>query len=122
MPDHAHLLFALGQNLGLSQVIAKWKQQTKSHLESHNLSWQSNFYDHRLRTNNILEGFARYIYLNPYRKNLVELNQSWPGWICYESYKPEFTLYLKKGIEPPVEWLQTSPLLEKIIQDDLSEQ
>lgn len=61
MPDHIHLLFSLGSRLSLSQVIQKFKSKTKQALNSHDLKWQANFFEHRLRPDVEMEQFALYI-------------------------------------------------------------
>jgi REP element-mobilizing transposase RayT len=119
MPDHLHLLFTLGHRLTLSQVLGKYKSWTSNDLWKHCLQWQDNFYDHRLRQDKALEAFARYIFLNPYRKKLLQPTEVWPGWICNKHYRPEFYEHLIDGKFPPVQWL-TGPTgdLEELIGSD----
>jgi len=119
MPDHVHLLFTLGARLTLSQVVSKYKRWTSTHLQKHSLQWQSNFYDHRLRRDKALEAFARYIFLNPYRKQLILPSEMWPGWICNKNYRPEFTEHLIDGQHPPIEWLaEATGDLQELIEGD----
>lgn len=106
MPDHCHLLFTLGERLTLSQTTSKLKRQIREGLELDKL-WQSNFYDHRVRPDQELEPFAKYIFLNPYRKQLIQNDQSWTGWIRNKNYRPEFTNHLIEEKFPPEEWLAT---------------
>ncbi|CAA6689459.1 Unannotated [Lentimonas sp. CC19] len=120
MPDHVHLLYTLGNTLTLSQVQAKLKTFTNQALATAELHWQSNYFDHHLRHDASLEKFAYYIFLNPYKKHLIEVNESWPWWTLNRSYRPEFSLSLKDGQFPQPEWLQESEEcnLKAIIESD----
>lgn len=118
MPDHIHLLFALGQNLTLSQSLAKFKIKTVSSLSAVGLVWQENFHDHRLRQETSLESFARYTFLNPYRKQLLSSKETWPGWVLNRNYKPEFTQWLTEVGGPPVQWLEQSHSIQNLIEED----
>jgi REP element-mobilizing transposase RayT len=71
MPDHLHLLIRLHGKLSLSRCVARLKSKTRSALSSHLLSWQANFYEHRLRPDDLVEAVVHYIFLNPYRAQLV---------------------------------------------------
>lgn len=98
MPDHIHLLFQLQERLTLSQVIGKFKSATNESLKISGLTWQDNFYDHRIRTGKNragklkepLENFSFYIYKNPYLKSLIDINAVWPWWIKHRDYNPLF--------------------------------
>ena len=76
MPDHIHWLCTLGTQLTLAQVISKFKTKTKDAMEQAGLSWQRNYYDHRLRADDAQEPFSKYIFLNPYRKQLLTTSQT----------------------------------------------
>jgi putative transposase len=78
MPDHLHLLFALGERLTLSQSIARLKTRTKSLLGDCGTDWQDNFYAHRLRPDDSVEATLRYIWLNPYQAGLISAGKNWP--------------------------------------------
>lgn len=115
MPDHVHLLFTLGQRLSLSQIIQKFKSQSKPALNSHQLKWQANYFEHRLRPDVELENFALYIFLNPYRRKLLALNEEWPDWILNRNYKPLFIQNLRDSKYPQVEWLQNELRWEDLV-------
>ena len=119
MPDHMHILFVLGSRLRLAQVIGKFKAMTKDCLEGEGLSWQSNYYDHRLRAETALESFSRYIFLNPYRDQLITPFESWPWWTCHRAYKPEFLSVLDEPPRPPQQWIQDSVSIAELIEKDL---
>ena len=118
MPDHLHVLVVLGQRLSLSQVVRKFKRLTKSQLLSRGIEWQSNFFDHRLRLDDASEAFARYIFLNPYRKGLIQLEATWPWWTVSANYRPEFLGALSLEGYPPSEWLGNQLDLVEIIESD----
>ena len=119
MPDHIHLLYRLGQSLSVSQVQAKYKRFTRPILESVELSWQTNFYEHRLRADDSTELFARYVFLNPYRKRLITCDETWPWWVLSRQYKPEFIGSLRSGELPHPEWLMRELSLDELIERDV---
>lgn len=73
MPDHLHLLITLHDKLALSRVVARFKAKTKPVLAVNQLRWQGNYYEHRLRAAEVAETVLLYIYLNPYRANLIKI-------------------------------------------------
>jgi putative transposase len=118
MPDHVHLLFTLKERLSLGQVVGKFKATTKAALQTQQLEWQQNYFDHRLREHIPMEDFARYIFLNPYNKGLTPYDQNWPMWILSRKYRPEFTELLIDGIYPPSEWKQWAQSASELVQSD----
>ena len=82
MPDHVHLLIILGAYLTLAQSVTRLKVKAKPAINVKAGRWQSNFYDHRLRANDSLEATMRYIWMNPYRKNLIPVTEEWPWSYC----------------------------------------
>jgi REP element-mobilizing transposase RayT len=119
MPDHIHYLFTLGERLSLGQCLIKLKAKTKEALQAVGLSWQRDFYDHWLRADDSMEGFAKYIYLNPYQKSLLAVEDSWPYWHLNREYRPEFVLHLSEAGTPPVEWLGETSTVDQLIDADL---
>jgi REP element-mobilizing transposase RayT len=117
MPNHIHILFVLGKSLSLSRVVGKFKSLAKDDLKRVELEWQSNFYDHRLRFEVSAEAFSRYIYLNPYRKELILPHEVWPWWIVSNRYRPEFMPALRKGC-PPDGWVRKQHGLAYLIAED----
>lgn len=116
MPDHCHLLFTLGNRLTLSQSISKLKRQVRKGLNQKDI-WQDNYYDHRIRPEQELEPFAKYIFLNPYRKGLIPCEQTWPGWIRNKGYHPEFLAHLIEGKFPPKEWIANAMSCSELIEE-----
>jgi REP element-mobilizing transposase RayT len=119
IPNHIHLLFKLGTRLELSQVIIKFKKLTKQALQKIDLHWQRNYYDHRLRGDTALEGFAKYTFLNPYRKELISVDQTYLHWHINKTYRPEFTEHLNQQGGPPLQWLNQHESIESLIEADI---
>ena len=106
MPDHAHVLFRLGDRLTLGQLAGKFKAKTAAALEQHGAIWQRDFYDRRLHSEDMSGDFARYIFLNPYRRELISRRTVWSWWQRgAEVY--DFESMLEDGLFPPAEWLAT---------------
>jgi putative transposase len=105
MPDHIHWLFALGRRLTLGRVLARWKAQTKDALQSAALVWQRDFYEHKLRPDELMEPYALYIFLNPYRAGVLTANDAWPHWHCPGPDRFDFTALLNLNGTPPDEWI-----------------
>jgi REP element-mobilizing transposase RayT len=105
MPDHVHPLLQLGQRLSVSRVISKLKAHTKPALERTRMTWQQNFFEHRLRAEDELESFARYMFLNPYRAGLITTKESWPFWRKRSGVSFDFESMLIAGRYPPETWI-----------------
>lgn len=119
MPDHIHWLCTLGERLSLAQIISKFKSHTKAALTGNQLLWQRNYYDHRLRAETAMEVFAKYIFLNPYRKELITTDVAWPWWTLNKNYIPEFSTLLKNEKYPQPEWLPNQRPLNELVETDL---
>jgi REP element-mobilizing transposase RayT len=104
MPDHIHLLITLGARLTLSQTVQRLKSKTVQALLDYGLRWASGYYDHRLRPEDGELAVFLYIYLNPYRGELIASDQTWPQYRC----RPEDWAWLHTQLDadlPPAEWL-----------------
>lgn len=119
MPDHIHFLFTLAERVTLGQCLIKFKAKTKAALAAADLSWQRDFYDHRLRADDAMESFTKYIFLNPYRKSLLRIGESWAHWHLSRDYRPEFIQHLDAKGAPPQEWLAEPEAIETLIECDL---
>jgi REP element-mobilizing transposase RayT len=75
MPNHLHLFVRLSGQLLLSRCVARAKAKTKSSLEAEGLSWQTNFYEHRLRPDDSAADVIRYLFLNPFRAGITPQGQ-----------------------------------------------
>lgn len=68
------------------------------------LSWQMRFFEHRMRAREGRGPVFRYVFLNPYRKGLLRVEDSWPGYWCCDADREWFeAMPADGGILP--EWL-----------------
>jgi REP element-mobilizing transposase RayT len=74
MPDHIHALLSFPKEEAMTRVVADWKRYQA---KQHNIAWQENFFDHRIR--NTAEYFekAAYIRNNPVAKGLCNTSEEW---------------------------------------------
>jgi REP element-mobilizing transposase RayT len=104
MPDHVHFLFTLGTRLSLGQVIAKFKALSRDHGRAP-WRWQDDGFEHRLRSQESVEDYAFYIFMNPYRAKLIPVTERWPAWFCPEPKRFLFLEHFRTNEPVPVEWL-----------------
>jgi len=104
MPDHVHILAELGNLLSLSQAVARLKAKTRTALLARGARWQANYFDHRLAASESIHPVLLYVYLNPYRKNLVKASERWPWFYCHESEWSWFKDCLTQDLPEPA-WL-----------------
>jgi hypothetical protein len=98
-------LCELGDRLRLEQCIGKAKALMTRAAGTPATIWQENVFEHRLRVDEDSEAYAFYIFMNPYRADLVTMEESWPGWICTAARRFRFLDALAaKGLPPPA-WL-----------------
>ncbi len=106
MPDHFHVLFKLGSQTSLSEVVRMLKFHIRNAIKDIEYEWQSSFFEHRIRDTEDLEAYARYLFLNPYRANLISLDQRWPFWVKNQVFRFSFETYLETLGSVPREWLK----------------
>jgi hypothetical protein len=87
----------------LDRVIAKWRAQVRRALP--HLIWQANYFEHQLRPAEPAESYAWYIFMNPYRGRVVDLDLPWPGWWTDGSIIWDFLSIARPGPCPHHEWL-----------------
>ena len=75
MPDHIHLMLSFPDLPSFSGVIGSWKHWLS---RQHHISWQENFFDHRIRKDESFGVKADYILQNPVRAGLVDKAEDWP--------------------------------------------
>ena len=76
IPDHVHMLVSFPQTRKrLKTIISKWKEWT---VKAIGISWQRDFFEHRLRQDESFRQKADYILLNPVRAGLVQRPEDWP--------------------------------------------
>lgn len=117
MPEHVHWLLALGSRLQLGRVIARLKAHTRDLLAGAGLVWQRDYFEHRLRSEDSTEDYARYVFLNPYRAGLIDAHSSWKGWWCPAPELFRFTALLNVHGGPPAEWI-TESVPQTLVQAD----
>ena len=76
MPDHLHAIIAFPPDPGLKTTVTNWK---KFLARTKKISWQRDFFDHRLRNRHEEAEKLSYIQMNPVRKVLCERGEDWPG-------------------------------------------
>ncbi|WP_224772588.1 REP-associated tyrosine transposase [Pelagicoccus enzymogenes] len=103
MPDHLHLVFRLGERLKLGHVIGKFK--AKLDIE---VLWQKDFYDHMLQADDSEESYGLYLFMNPYRASLVELDAEWEFWKRWREAPFDFEEFLREGEVIPTQWISES--------------
>ena len=100
MPDHLHLVLRIGEKLPFSKTIAKLKAKTREPID-----WQKNFYDHRIRSDETEEEYARYVFMNPYRSGICKLDCSYPLWRRWRETPYSFEESLSTHGSIPNEWI-----------------
>ena len=77
MPDHLHALisFPWDKNQGMNRVIENWKRYTATQL---GISWQRDYFDHRIRSEQDHQSTWFYIRENPVRAGRVASFDQWP--------------------------------------------
>jgi len=75
MPDHIHFIATFDLQKGIRQTITAWKGYQTRFL---GVSWQADFFEHRLRSTAAFDEKAHYVRMNPVRKGLVSHPNQWP--------------------------------------------
>ena len=84
MPDHLHWLFKLNGSRSLSSTVGTMKSYSTRRLNSllkrRGRIWQSGFYDHAIRSDDVLVHVARYIIANPLRARIAKSVRQYSLW------------------------------------------
>ena len=75
MPDHLHVLVSIGNDPPFATTIGNFKRATTKFA---GVTWQRNFFDHRLRRDESFVAKAEYIRENPVRAGLIGEADEWP--------------------------------------------
>ena len=75
MPDHVHMIATFNRSFGIQPVITSWKGYLA---RTQGITWQTGFFEHRLRNDSEFTEKASYVRMNPVRKGLVQDWQAWP--------------------------------------------
>lgn len=105
MPDHIHLLVCLGAAGSLIECMRLMKGRLTPALRKHGLKWQEGFYEHQVRAAEDRLPIFLYIFLNPYRGNLISAEQSWLGYFCHPEDWDWFGDLTRESVPQP-EWLR----------------
>lgn len=87
MPNHLHLLIALGENMTVEKAMqfvkGRFSYRAKRELDFSGQVWQRGFSETRAEGRENLERYRRYIAQNPVRAGLVRDGESFP-W-CFDT-------------------------------------
>jgi putative transposase len=83
MPDHLHVLVDFPFWGDMSRIVGDWRRYLSKRL---GITFQRNFFDHRLRRDESHHEKWKYIKMNPVRAGLVKNPEDWP--YVYESPGP----------------------------------
>jgi putative transposase len=75
MPDHLHAIINFPRDPGLQTTLSNWKKYLA---RTANITWQKDFFDHRLRDHHQLTEKTTYILQNPIRRGLCQKIEDWP--------------------------------------------
>ena len=75
MPDHLHGLFSFTHEVSMRRLIYDWKRFVA---RRNAITWQCDFFDHRIRNDASRDEKWHYIRNNPVRKGLVKTPDEWP--------------------------------------------
>ena len=104
MPDHFHGLFVLPHETMPGDIVRGLKGPLTVDMRDQKLGWQQNYFEHRLRADEASEPYFRYMLANPYRAELLSLDQRWPFWGITSPNARWFIDKFPKQIPEP-EWL-----------------
>ena len=94
MPDHLHLLIALGEGKCLSKTIGSFSQFTSSEINRlmgrQGRFWQPGFYEHSVcKSVEKCPALTEYIHHNPVRKGLCDSAEQWSWSTANVKYRHE---------------------------------
>ena len=75
MPDHLHALLSFPADAAMAATVRDWKRGTA---RFQSVRWQTNFFDHRIRTTAERDKTWIYMLNNPVAKGLVARPEEWP--------------------------------------------
>jgi len=74
MPDHLHSLISFPPDRAMKKVVSTWKEIIA---KKTSVTWQRDFFDHRLRAEESYDEKAHYIRMNPVRAGLTAKPEDW---------------------------------------------
>jgi putative transposase len=114
MPDHLHVLLTLGNRLRLGQVNAKFKSLIRRYAHA-DWDWLSDGFERQVRNDESAEAYAFYIFMNPYRANLISRDEHWPWWFCADESQFRFLFVLAEDPIVPAEWVERSVMIGRTV-------
>ena len=75
MPDHVHFLLSFPEIPSFARLIGEWKKYLAKEC---GITWQENFFDHRIRSEDSDKYKSDYVWENPVRAGLIERAEDWP--------------------------------------------
>ena len=101
MPDHVHLLLTPAQSISLERAMqfikGGFSHQVGMLLNSRKPAWERSFANHRIRDLVDYESHRRYIHLNPVRRSLCSIAETY----SFSSANPRFVLDpVPQGLKP----------------------
>jgi putative transposase len=85
MPDHIHMIASFPGEPGMSRTISAWKTILA---KRYGIRWQSNYFDHRLRSDDEFVEKSHYIRMNPVRAHLCNFPEEWPWCVSLSADQP----------------------------------
>lgn len=104
MPDHVHMLVELNTETNLQAIVRLYKGRMTPGLRKCELSWESGYFDRRLRPEDSVGAVLRYMLMNPYRKSLITTDSEWPYSCSTKEAKSWMSIAGEKNVPLP-EWL-----------------
>ena len=90
MPDHAHIVFGLGSEKTLRQVMHSFSRNSSRQIHQavggEGRLWQKGYYDDRVEDEEQFENQVRYVLYNPVKAGHVRDPDDWP----FSGYLPEW--------------------------------
>jgi hypothetical protein len=94
----------LGERLSLGKAVQRLKAKTSSTLRTGGIAWERGFFDRLIRPGDDRLAVFQYIYLNPYRAELLKVSDRWPHYYCRPEEWEWFGGMLQDS-RPCPEWL-----------------
>jgi REP element-mobilizing transposase RayT len=108
MPDHYHLIIALGEVKTLDRLLSTINRfsakQINDILGSSGAFWEEGYYDHQIRDRTDFDAILGYVHDNPVADGLVASAEEWP----YSTANPRFADW--------IDWEWLGPSLRSVVR------
>ncbi len=92
MPNHVHVVFAPHAEWSLSRILHSWKSYTANQINAvlgtTGTIWESESFDHLIRTPDDWQKFITYTESNPVKAGLCDRPEHWPFSSCGAGFQP----------------------------------